>query len=135
MNTSSLSRFRTYNRKGFTLMEILVVVVIIGVLALMFLPETGRTKGLAELNLLKTKASALNVAQATFVSTYGLTTAMSTWAGKTDDERYVLLKPFIGFPPPSLADYVVAGYTISFANDPQQPVGVTDPNGNVVSYN
>jgi len=135
MTAFTKTGFRKFNRKGFTLMEILVVVVIIGVLALMFLPETSRTKGMAELNLLKTKASALNLAQATYLSTYGFNNALSTWSGKSNDERYVLLKPFIGFPPPSLSDYVVAGYTITFANDPQQPVGVLDPNGAAVTYN
>lgn len=132
MHLSNKSRYRT--NRGFTLAEVLVVVVIIGILALMFLPETTRTKGMAELNLVKSKASSLNMAQASYIGAYGLDTALTQWAGKTNDQRYALLKPFIGYPPPTLADYTVAGYAITFPDNPHQPVAVADPGGTAVVY-
>lgn len=101
--------------RGFSLVEMMACVSIIGIIAFMAIPSITRMRADSEKNLAITRAEALNLAQATFIQVRGRTQAAIDWAAASSDEaRYALLRPYMSYAEPSLFQYMPAGYEVQF---------------------
>lgn len=102
-------------RCGFSLVEMLASVAIIGIIAFLAIPSVSRMREDSERNLAIARAESLNVAQATMVQMKGRTTAQQDWTNAgNDDARYLLLAPYLSYAETSRALYMPSGYTIQF---------------------
>ena len=63
------------NKKGFTLIELVVVIVILGILMLLIIPRIGKFQDNAEVKTCKGNQRTLGSAQAMYYSVYGSTAA------------------------------------------------------------
>ncbi len=111
--------YRAWHRlqRGFSLVEMMACVSIIGIIAFMAIPSITRMRGESERNLAITRAEALNLAQATFIQVKGRTEASLLWTNSpTPAARYLLLKDFISFSEDNLTLYMPADYKITFDN-------------------
>ncbi len=106
------------SRSGFSLVEILIVVVVLGVIVFLAIPNIVQIRSDSEDNLARARAEALNVAAAAYFQAVGVQAATSAWQGAGDEARYVLLSPYLAFAPSTLAAYMPAGYSVSFSVDP-----------------
>lgn len=118
MNTKILSR------AGFSLLELLVVIVVLGVVLYFAFPNIVQMRSDSEASLARARAEMLNLAVAAYFQSVGdRTTAKANWAAKgSDDARYTdLLKPYIAFPTASLSSFMPSSdYTVVF--DPNDPL-------------
>lgn len=105
---------RSQNR-GFSLVEMMACVSIIGIIAFLAIPSITRMRADSEKNLAITRAEALNLAQASFIQVRGRTQAAIEWnAAGSDEARYALLRSYLSYAEPSLALYMPAGYSVRF---------------------
>ena len=118
-NPLRMGRFKLRTR-GFSLVEILVVLAIVCILLFMALPNLSTVRGGAELTAAKNKARELNVAKSSYLTQAGAAGEASWAALATSDTtqiaRYTLIKPFIGFAPADLASFMPEGYTVDLTN-------------------
>ncbi len=124
-------------RRGFSLVEMMACVSIIGIIAFMAIPSITRMRADSERNLAVTRAEALNLAQATFIQAKGRTEANQKWNNvSTDEARYTLVKEFLSYPESSLKLYMPADYTVKFAPKITDMIkaSLTDPTGKVIAY-
>jgi len=102
-------------RRGFSLVEVLVAVALIGVVVFLALPNIVQIKEDSETHLAIARAEALNMGMASFIQAQGSGAAASAWSGASDDEaRYTLVKPYLAFAPDTLALYTPGGYSLAF---------------------
>lgn len=102
-------------RCGFSLVEMLASVAIIGIIAFLAIPSVSRMREDSERNLAIARAESLNVAQATMVQMKGRTTAQQEWTNAVnDDQRYQLLIPYLSYAETTRALYVPSGYLVQF---------------------
>jgi prepilin-type N-terminal cleavage/methylation domain-containing protein len=121
-------------KRGFTLVEILIAVVVIGVLGYVLSPNSSKSKYAGELAVMKARAAMLNAAQSQYLEANGVNTGLSVWSAQGSSEaQYQLIKPYIQFSPATLSTYVLAGWSISFANDPRNAVTLQN-GGTTVNY-
>lgn len=130
--------YRAWHRlqRGFSLVEMMACVSIIGIIAFMAIPSITRMRGESERNLAITRAEALNLAQATFIQVKGRTEASRQWNGKNKAARYLLLKDYISFSEDNLILYFPADYTIEFddAITDMKKVSLTGPDNKIIEY-
>ncbi len=111
-------RTRIANRQslcGFSLIELLVVITVLGVILYFAFPNIVQVKSDSERNLAKARAEALNLAAAAYFQAVGPTAALSNWSGKDSAARYVLIKPYLAFPQSTLGDFMPSSdYTVTF---------------------
>lgn len=107
----------SFRRLGFSLVEMMACVSIIGIIAFMAIPSITRMRGDSERNLVIARAEALNLAQASFIQVRGRTQAQLEWVGAgTPEAKYLKLKPYLSFADPNLTMFA-CGYTIGFPAD------------------
>ena len=101
---------------GFSLVEMMACVAIIGVIAFMAIPSVSRMREDSERNLAIARAEALNLAQASLVQVRGRTQATLEWAnaGSNRESKYTLLRPYLSFSETTLSAYLPSGYTVNF---------------------
>jgi prepilin-type N-terminal cleavage/methylation domain-containing protein len=98
---------------GFSLVEVLVAVALIGVLVFLALPNIVQVKSDSETHLAIARAEALNMSMASFVQAQGTATATTAWTGN-DEAKYTLVKPYLAFAPATLALYTPGGFGLTF---------------------
>lgn len=108
------------SRQAFSLVEILVVLVILGTVLFLAIPNIVQVRSDSEDNLARSRAEALNMAAAAYFQAVGNQTASGAWAGAAGDQaRYLLLSPYLAFAPGTLVSYMPNGYSVTFStNDP-----------------
>ncbi len=105
----------SHSPKGFSLVEMMACVSIIGIIAFMAIPSVTRMRGDSERNLAIARAEALNLAQASFIQVRGRTQAALDWGAVSSSEgKYALLRPYLSFSETTLAAFMPSGYTVTF---------------------
>jgi prepilin-type N-terminal cleavage/methylation domain-containing protein len=124
------------SNSGFSLVEVLAAVTIIGIIIYLAIPNIVQVRSDAEDNLAKSRADALNVAAAAFFQAAGPTTASNEWVTAGDDvARYDLLKPYIAFAQTNLASFMPEGYSITFYTNAPHRIKATLKRGtNEIPY-
>jgi prepilin-type N-terminal cleavage/methylation domain-containing protein len=114
MNTCQ-EKNRTKFARGFSLVEMLASVAIIGVIAFLAIPSVSRMRQDSERNLAIARAEALNVAMATMVQMKGRAQAQTDWSNATTaDAKYISLLPYLSFAETTRAGYFPSGYDTIF---------------------
>lgn len=104
---------------GFTLVEVLVVLAVLGLALLFVQPNAARARTEAETALMRQRAALLEGAMAQYEGVVGEAAAGAAWSGAANDEaRYALVRSFLAWPPPTLADYAVRGFVVQFGATP-----------------
>lgn len=131
------NRFFATRCFGFSMVELLATVAVIGIISFLAVPQVTRMRTDAEETLAVSRAEALNLAMANLIQTRGRARAITEWTDAgTNDGRYNLLRPYIAFAEGSLASYLPGGYTISFPTSIETLTKVTlqDPNNSRIYY-
>lgn len=141
MNLSLFTRGQSACRafiRGFSLVEMMACVSIIGIIAFLAIPSITRMRGDADRNLAIARAEALNLAQASLIQAKGRTEATNDWikAGTVAQNRYNLLRPYLSYSETTLVQYLPSGYTITFQNNltGTQKVALKNPAGENILY-
>lgn len=122
--------------RGFSLVEMMACVSIIGIIAFMAIPSVTRMRGDSERNLAIARAEALNLAQASYIQVRGRTQAALDWAAASSaDSKYALLRPYLSFAENTLTAYLPSGYSVTFPPSitSMTKVSLTSPTG-VIYY-
>ncbi len=125
---------RHVERRGFSLVEVLTAVTIIGILVFLALPNIVQVKTDSEQHLATARAEALNLSMASYLQAYGTIAASSGWTGAaSDQDKYTLLTAYLAFAPSNLTDYMPGGYSATFPSAllPLTKVTLTGPNGTI----
>ena len=138
MKIPLLSRHSNRRRAGFSLVELLAAVTIIGVIAFMAIPSVSRMREDSERNLAIARVESLNTSMATFIQVNGRTNAETAWlaAGTNDEAKYTLLRPYLAFAETTLARFMPEGYVARFQGSilTLTKTRLTDPNNAEVYY-
>jgi prepilin-type N-terminal cleavage/methylation domain-containing protein len=124
---------------AFSLLELLVVLVVLGIVLYFAFPNIVQMRSDSEANLARARAEMLNLATAAFYQAVGdRGTASAAWVAKGSDEaRYDdLLKPYIAFPTADLSGFMPsADYTVVLhATDPLRNKAQLFGPGGQISY-
>jgi len=134
LNNSISSRLARRTRFGFSLVEMMACVSIIGIIAFMAIPSVTRMRSDSERNLAIARAEALNLAQASFIQMRGRTQAALDWtAASTTQAKYTLLLPYLSFSESTLSSFMPLGYSVTFPATitSMQKASLTGPTGTI----
>ena len=126
---------RTRSSAGFSLVEMLAAVAIIGVISFLALPNLIKMRTDAERNLAIARCESVNMSMATYIQVRGRVQASSDFAGSsTAQAKYSLLTPYLAFSQANLTDYMPSGYSVTFNGiDPLQKVTLNQ-GSTVIAY-
>jgi prepilin-type N-terminal cleavage/methylation domain-containing protein len=110
---------------GFTLVEVLASVTIIGILIFMAIPSITSVRRDTEENMAIARAEAVNMAISSYIQAYGFQNAKTAWAGATggtpeekNTYRYQnFLVPYLAYAPVDLAHLMPEGYLLTLPAD------------------
>lgn len=106
---------RLFFSTGFSLVEVLAAVAIIGIVIFLAIPNIIQIKTDSEDNLARAKANTLNLAIASYVQSVGPNAAQSNWSSNTSATvRFAnLLAPYIAFADTNWAAFCPGGYSFT----------------------
>jgi len=128
---------RSPKRQGFSLVEMMASVAIIGIIAFLAIPSISRMREDSEKNLAIARAESLNVAQATLVQVKGRTQADLDWRNAgSNDAKYLLLLPYLSYAESTRTLFVPSGWNVTFDNDinAMRKVRLFDPSNQEIKY-
>ena len=103
---------RTGPARGFSLVEVLAAITIIGIITFLAVPNIVRVKQDGEDNLARARAATLNMAIASYVQAVGTNAAQTAWtAAGSDAARYTNIRQYIAFSETTLTSFTPNGYT------------------------
>ena len=113
------NKINTCNRcYGFSLVEVLAAVAIIGIITFLAIPNIVAVKQDSETNMAISRAEALNIALVSYVQANGHENANEYWNLQSNAQgRYSLLSSYLAFAPSNLFEYMPSGYQISLPTD------------------
>lgn len=112
---------------GFSLVEVLAAVTIIGIITFLAIPNIVQIKQDGEDNLARARAETLNMAIASYVQALGGSAAQANWLGaSTPPAYYTLIAPYVAFAEPDIVAYMPKGYETT-----NWPTSVSPPNSRV----
>jgi prepilin-type N-terminal cleavage/methylation domain-containing protein len=114
----AIPRLRQHPLRGFSLVELLIVLVILGVVVFLAIPNIVQVRSDSEDNLARSRAEALNMAAAAYFQAVGNQAATTAWSAAGNDARYALVSPYLAFAQSSLSSFIPNGYTATFSSDP-----------------
>ncbi len=124
-----------FTMQGFSLVEVLASITIIGIIVFLAIPNIVRMKSDGEENLARARAETLNMAMASFVQALGPTEAKNRWtAATTDNARYTNIAPYIAYAPDSLDAFMPSGYDATLPTTVYPLTNrarITGPSGNI----
>jgi prepilin-type N-terminal cleavage/methylation domain-containing protein len=107
--------YRCRPRLGFSFVEMLSAVAIIGLISFLAIPNLVKVRSDSERNLAIARAESINMAMATYIQARGRTQATSDWAGSSSNQaKYALVSSYLSYAETSLTDYLPTGYSITF---------------------
>jgi len=107
-----------YKGNGFSLVEVLAAVAIIGIITFLAIPNIVAVKQDSETNMAISRAEALNIALVSYVQANGHENANDSWGQQVNAQgRYSLLSSYLAFAPSNLFEYMPSGYQISLPTD------------------
>jgi prepilin-type N-terminal cleavage/methylation domain-containing protein len=99
---------------GFSLVEVLAAISIIGIVTFLAIPNIVRIKQDGEDNLARARAETLNMAIASYVQAVGTNAAATAWSGASDSARYTnCLARYISFAETNLTSFTPSGYSFT----------------------
>ncbi len=122
---------KTSRSSGFSLVEVLAAVAIIGILVFIAIPNVVQSRRDAEENFAIGRAEALNSSISQYIQANGRANAGVAWAGKSNTERFALVKGYLAYAPTVITDYQPNGYAYTLPTSPDGRVGITRDNGTV----
>jgi len=128
-----MKSFQSLHR-GFSLVEVLAAIAIIGIITFLALPNIVRVKEDSERTLAVARAEALNMAMASYMQANGPTTAAANWtAASTSSARYLLIAQYLAFAPPTLDVYMPGGYSATLPTSlvPLTKTTLAGPDGGI----
>lgn len=119
-NLLNFMKPNTNRNSGFSLVEVLAAVGIIGIIAFLAIPNIVAIKEDSEKQLAITRAEGINMGVAAYIQSNGVDAADAAWpvgddaSGTTTkaEARYALIRPYLSFAPTTLAEFQPAGYEI-----------------------
>ena len=113
------NKINTCNRYyGFSLVEVLAAVAIIGIITFLAIPNIVAVKQDSETNMAISRAEALNIALVSYVQANEHENANEYWNRQSNAQgRYSLLSSYLAFAPSNLFEYMPSGYQISLPTD------------------
>ncbi len=114
---------------GFSLVEVLAAVAIIGILVFIAIPNVVQSRRDAEEHFAIARAEALNSAVSQYIQSVGRGNAGTTWTGKDNAEKYALVKGYLAYSPATVGSYMPNGYTYNFGFTPDTKVTITRGSG------
>ena len=123
------------HHRGFSLVEVLAAVAIIGIITFLAMPNIVAVKQDSENNLAISRAEAINIALVTFIQTNGHNNATNYWnQSNSDQHRYSLLATHMAFAPAIIENYMPMGYTLQLPSsiDPLKKVSLIGPSGEIL---
>jgi prepilin-type N-terminal cleavage/methylation domain-containing protein len=121
---------------GFSMVEMIACVSIIGVIAFLAIPSITRMRSDSERNLAIARAESMNLAMATYIQVVGRTQAGLNWtAATTTAAKYDLLRPYLAYSEATITTYMPQDYTLTFPTTitSMTKAALTGPSG-VIPY-
>jgi prepilin-type N-terminal cleavage/methylation domain-containing protein len=117
---------RRRHSSGFSLVEVLAAITIIGVVIFLAIPNIVQIRRDAEESLAKSRAEALNVAVAAYFQSVGPEQAQAWWTSNSDTStRYSRITPYLAFAPATYSGYMPKDYFINFSSEDPHRVKAT----------
>ncbi|MFV1995289.1 MAG: type II secretion system protein [Verrucomicrobiales bacterium] len=119
---------------GFSLVEVLAAVAILGIMAFLAIPNIVTMKSDAETNLSIARAEAVNMGMASYIQANGRSAAISGWGSAANDQaRYGLVTPYLAFAPLNFSEYMPSTYSLNLPTNitTLSKVGLGGPAGTI----